>query len=110
MPLFALYVSGLVWLGFYWRDHAVFNLATVRYLPVLLIVYTGICFLSNWQVRSRWMILYPYYSLAQVVVMPFAGMVWCVSYMARNRASGRFKFGFRRGSYTEPARLDKARA
>jgi cellulose synthase/poly-beta-1,6-N-acetylglucosamine synthase-like glycosyltransferase len=110
MPLFALYFTGLVWLGLYARNQAVLSLATARYLPVLFIIYTAICVASNWQVRSRWMILYPYYSLAQVVMMPVAGMVWCLTYMAKNRASGRFKFGFRRGSYTPPPRLDQAHA
>lgn len=102
MPLFALYFTGVVWLVLYWRVSDIARLETVRYVPLLIVAYTAICFLSNWQVRSPWMILFPYYSLLQVVLMPLTGAFWCLRYMVVNRTLGRFKFGFRKGGYSPP--------
>ena len=59
---------------------------------------------TNWPVRSRWMILFPYYSLLQVLLMPIPGAFWCLKYMLVNRTSGRYKFGFRRGRYVRAGR------
>jgi hypothetical protein len=48
------------------------------------------------------MILFPYYSLVQVLLMPFIGAFWCLKYMLVNRTSGRYKFGLRKGRYSAP--------
>jgi hypothetical protein len=103
MPLFTMYFTVMVWLAFYWRTSDVARLETFRYLPIVIVAYTAICYLSNWQVRSRWMVLFPYYSLAQVVLMPVTGALWCLKYMVVHRTAGRYKFGFRRGRYSASA-------
>jgi hypothetical protein len=67
-----------------------------------MLAYTLACVVTNWPVRSRWMILFPYYSLLQVMVMPWAGSFWFVQYAIRHRKNPRFRFGFARGRYVEP--------
>lgn len=99
MPVFLLYFTGLVWLGMFWRTEHVIGLESFRFAPMLVLFYTGLCYLTNWQVRSRWMILFPYYSLIQVLIMPLAGAYWCLKYMIVHRTTGRYKFGIRRGRY-----------
>jgi hypothetical protein len=103
MPLYLAYYLGLVWLGAYWRLGGGLHLGSVPYfLPTLLLLYTAICFATNWPVRSRWMLLFPYYALLQVMLMPAVGAIRCLTYVAKHRKNPRFKLGFRRGRYVAP--------
>ena len=68
-----------------------------------MLLYTAICFATNWPARSRWMLFFPYYSLLQVTLMPVVGGIWCVTYTIRRRKNPRFKIGFRRGRYLTPS-------
>jgi hypothetical protein len=103
MPLYLAYYLGLVWLGLYWKLTGGLQLGPLpSYIPSLLILYTAICFATNWPARSRWMLLFPYYSLLQVMLMPTLGAIWCVTYAVGHRKNPRFKFGFRRGRYVTP--------
>jgi len=103
MPGYLFYYLGLVWIALYWKVEGDFHVERLAYyLPSLMIVYTAACVLTNWPVRSRWMILFPYYSLAQVIVMPWAGSLWFIQYAVRHRKNPRFRFGFGRGRYVEP--------
>jgi len=103
MPGYLFYYLGLVWIGLYWKVEADFDVGRIAYyLPTLMVVYTLVCVLTNWPVRSKWMILFPYYSLAQVMVMPVAGSCWFIQYAIRHRKNPRFRFSFGRGRYYEP--------
>ena len=103
MPGYLFYYLGLVWIGLYWKVQGDFNPERVAYyLPTLMVAYTIVCVVTNWPVRSKWMILFPYYSLAQVMVMPLAGSVWFIQYAVRKRKNPRFRFSFGRGRYDAP--------
>jgi len=103
MPGYLFYYLGLVWIGLYWKVAGDFHVLRIAYyLPTLMLAYTVACVLTNWQVRSRWMILFPYYSILQVMVMPLAGSLWFVAYAVRKRKNPRFRFGFGRNRYFEP--------
>ena len=103
MPGYLFYYVFLVWIGVWWKVQADLRVdQLVLYLPTLMIAYTVACVVTNWPVRSRWMILFPYYSLLQVMVMPLAGSAWFVQYAIRHRKNPRFRFGFARGRYVEP--------
>jgi hypothetical protein len=43
--------------------------------PIVLLVYMFITYFANWKVRSRWMLLFPFYALFQVIVI-----IWCGAY------------------------------
>ena len=68
-----------------------------RELPLVLVAYVLVTFISNIQVRSRWMLVFPIYALAQSLVMPPLGVVRYVQLVRRNGSLGRFRFGYRRG-------------
>ena len=62
-PVTFFYTSGLVWLLCLAKWGEFRNPAHIVYtLPFILLIYTGLCAASSWQVRSRWMIAFPYYS------------------------------------------------
>lgn len=103
MPGYLFYYVFLVWIGLWWKVQDQLDVGRlVLYLPTLMIAYTVACIVTNWPVRSRWMILFPYYSLLQVMLMPWAGSIWFIQYAIRHRKNPRFRFSFGRGRYVEP--------
>ncbi len=99
-PLTFVYTACVVWLLWVakWNELGdPRHLAAI--LPFILVVYTGVCFFSNWTVRSRWMVLYPYYALFQVLVLPPLGTLYYAKSWYGNRTlkpPGRYRIGFRR--------------
>ena len=83
LPLFLAYFGICVWLTFAWKWDVMRSVESLKLLPVLIVFYTAICVVTNWPVRSRWMILFPYYSLLQVLLMPIPGALWCLKVHAR---------------------------
>jgi cellulose synthase/poly-beta-1,6-N-acetylglucosamine synthase-like glycosyltransferase len=71
--------------------------ALPRELPLVLAVYVFVTFITNLQVRSWWMIVYPVYALAQSLVMPLLGAGYYVVLACRSRRIGRYRFAYRRG-------------
>jgi cellulose synthase/poly-beta-1,6-N-acetylglucosamine synthase-like glycosyltransferase len=78
-----------------------------RELPLVLVVYVFVTFITNLQVRSWWMIIYPIYALTQSLVMPLIGAGYFVVLACRRGRLGRYRFGYRRG--TPPATLERLR-
>lgn len=99
-PLTFVYTCCVVWLlwAAKWNE-----LLDVRHiaaiLPFVVLLYTGVCFFSNWSVRSRWMVLYPYYALLQALVLPPLGALYYL-HLWHKRGTlappGRYKIGFKR--------------
>ncbi|MEW6583164.1 MAG: glycosyltransferase family 2 protein [Actinomycetota bacterium] len=88
-PIWSLYYLGLVYLLLAGKLNATLTDPTV--LPTLTLVYVVLTLLANWPVRSRWMIVFPFYSLAQALVMPAVGFVHWVRVLASTRAHGRYR-------------------
>ena len=100
-PISLVYRVALVWLLLYGKIHA---LATAeRLLPLVILLYTGVLLVSNWSVRSRWMILYPYYALVQALVLPLVGLLEYVRVARASGSLGRYRVPRRRRSVTTPA-------
>jgi hypothetical protein len=71
VPADVLYTVCVVWLLWIAKWHELVDVGHIAaILPFILLLYTGVCFFSNWTVRSRWMVMYPYYALFQALVMP----------------------------------------
>lgn len=87
--IWVLYYLGLVWVLLSGKIVSV--VLEYRYIPLLIVAYTAVTYLANWQVRSRWMILFPYYALAQVLVMPVMGALYYLRLCAKSRRSGRYR-------------------
>ena len=99
-PLTFLYTVCIVWLLWIGKWHELSSYHHVlAILPFVVLVYTGVCIASNWSVRSRWMILYPYYALFQALVMPLLGAFYYLHLWRKQgtlKPPGRYRIGFRR--------------
>jgi len=67
-------------------------------LPLVLAVYVLVTFISNLQVRSWWMLVFPLYALMQSMLMPLAGVCHYVVLARRQGRLGRYEFRYRRGT------------
>ena len=100
-PWWAIYYAGLVWVGVYFKADSlgiIFRhpLHVLMVLPLLLAVYALVTLVSNLQVRSRLMIVYPLYAFVQSILMPPVGLVWFLWLLVKTRRPGRYRFGYRR--------------
>jgi hypothetical protein len=71
--------------------------ALPKEVPLVLLVYAFVTFISNIQVRSRWMLVFPIYALLQSLVMPVLGAAYYFVLARRVGTLGRYRFGYRRG-------------
>ena len=83
---------------------------TSHELPLVLVVYVFVTFISNIQVRSWWMLVFPIYALAQSLVMPLARACYYVVLARRTGSLGRYQFGYRRGMPAATLERGAARA
>jgi hypothetical protein len=93
-PLALLYRVVLVWVLYLGKTQALAE--SWRLLPIIVVAYTGVTIVSNWSVRSRWMIVYPYYALAQSLTMPVAGAIEYARVAIGHRSLGRYRMPRRR--------------
>jgi cellulose synthase/poly-beta-1,6-N-acetylglucosamine synthase-like glycosyltransferase len=107
-PLTLLYSAALVWLLFVGK--VVTLDGAFRRLPLLIVLYTALTTLANWQIRNRWLVFYPYYALAQAIVMPPLGVVHYVRTAVERRSLGRYRIPLRRQRLTtsRSARFDRS--
>jgi hypothetical protein len=98
LPLLTAYLLLAVFGSVYFKWWGMIDVRALPYqLPLVLAVYAFVTFVSNLQVRSWWMIVFPIYALTQSLVMPFLGACQYVVVACRLRALGRYRFGYRRG-------------
>ncbi|SEH12460.1 glycosyltransferase [Thermoleophilum album] len=91
-PALAVYNLCLIYILFEGKWHDIFVYTHV--LPTLILVYTLMTTITNWPVRSRWLIAFPYYSLIQVLVMPPVGAYYYVRTRIRWKRPGRYRIEF----------------
>src|SRR5207244_6059969 len=76
------------------------NLIDLKALPAIVpmsyVAYLAVTFISNFQVRSRWMLAFPLYGLLQATLMPALGACQYLTLAIRRRQIGRYRFGYRR--------------
>jgi hypothetical protein len=98
-PVMALYASAGIWSSLYWKWWGMIDWHTLQYtLPFLWFVYVLLTYLVNFRVRSRYMLLLPFYALLQSMLMTPAGVVTYLILARRYRNFGRYHFGYRRPS------------
>jgi hypothetical protein len=98
-PVMALYASAGIWSSLYWKWWGMIDWhALPQTVGILWAFYVVATFVANIQVRSRYMLLVPFYALVQGMVMPVAG-AYTYLRLARSRCDlGRYRFGYRRRS------------
>lgn len=100
-PWWAIYYLGLVWVGVYFKSESVALLwerpaQVAAVFPVLIVVYGFVTLVSNLQVRSPLMAVYPVYALVQSILMPPIGLAWYLWLLCKSKNPGRYRFGYRR--------------
>jgi cellulose synthase/poly-beta-1,6-N-acetylglucosamine synthase-like glycosyltransferase len=100
MPSWAVYYGLLVWAGlfFKWYSLATFPDARTAGLSLLALwgLYAAITFVSNLQVATWRMLIFPPYALFQCLLMPIVGIVLYPVFCIRAGGFGRYRFGYRR--------------
>src|SRR5207253_3113017 len=79
-------------------------------LPLVLATYALVTFVSNVQVRSPWMLVFPLYALSQSLVMPVLGAYQYAVLARRAGRAGRDRRGRVRGEGAAARRDDRPRA
>jgi cellulose synthase/poly-beta-1,6-N-acetylglucosamine synthase-like glycosyltransferase len=99
-PLTFAYTVCVVWLLWEAKWQELFDVHHVAaILPFVVLLYTGVCLFSNWSVRSRWMVVFPYYALFQALVLPPLGALYYLWLWCKRRTlkpPGRYRIGLRR--------------
>jgi cellulose synthase/poly-beta-1,6-N-acetylglucosamine synthase-like glycosyltransferase len=99
-PLTFAYTVCVVWLLWEAKWQELFDVRHVAaILPFVVLLYTGVCLFSNWSVRSRWMVVFPYYALFQALVLPPLGALYYLWLWCKRRTlkpPGRYRIGLRR--------------
>ena len=97
LPVLTSYYLVAIWASLYFKWWTMLHpAAVVSSLPVVYAAYLFVTATSNLQVLSPWMIVFPFYALAQVLVMPLLGAVKYVELARRRGRLGRYRFGYRR--------------
>jgi Glycosyl transferase family group 2 len=97
LPVLTSYYLVAIWVSLYFKWWTLINPhELVRTLPIVMAAYVVVTVISNLQVISPWMIVFPIYSLAQVTVMPLVGAAYYVILAHRKGRIGRYGFGYRR--------------
>ncbi len=60
-------------------------------IPIILAIYMFITYFANWKVRSKWMILFPFYALFQVLVLVWFGIFRYFETVKRSRNIGKIR-------------------
>ncbi len=110
LPVMTLYSLAVIWASFYFRWwNSVDWRSLVATLPMLYISYLVVTLVSNVQVASPWMLVFPFYALAQAMVLPPLGAITYATLAWQRHDLGRYRFGFRRSRRPERAAQPKQR-
>ena len=71
-PIYALYFTLLIFIMLPFKVYELFFHWFV--IPFLMLFYIMVLFVSNWEIRSKYMFIFPFYSLIQVILFPFMGI------------------------------------
>ena len=97
LPVLTSYYLTAIWVSVYFKWWAMLDLRAMAYtLPVVFGAYIFVTAITNLQVLSPWMLVFPAYSLVQVLIMPPIGAVYYVVLACRRGRIGRYGFGYRR--------------
>jgi hypothetical protein len=97
LPVLTSYYLLAIWALWYVKSWTTLSPdAFLSSLPVAYLAYLFVTLMSNLQVASPWMVVFPFYALAQVLVMPPLGAAKYIELAWRRRRIGRYRFGYRR--------------
>ncbi|HLE48509.1 MAG TPA: glycosyltransferase family 2 protein [Patescibacteria group bacterium] len=72
-----------------------FELLTKPHLiPLIMAVYFLITFIANWKVKSRWMLLFPFYALFQIIIIIWFGIYRYLTTVIKSRNVGKIRMQY----------------
>jgi cellulose synthase/poly-beta-1,6-N-acetylglucosamine synthase-like glycosyltransferase len=111
LPLFTLYTVVAIWTSVFYRWWGMVDWSSLpRELPLIMAVYLLVTLISNWQVRSWWMLAMPLYAGVQGLVLPPLGAITYARLAWRRRRLGRYRFSYRRSKREPLPPLPRRRA
>ncbi len=63
-------------------------------IPLILSIYVLITYFANWKVRSKWMLIFPFYALFQVLVLVWCGIYRYFQTVKRSQNIGKIKMTY----------------
>jgi len=110
LPVMTFYSLSTVWLSIYFKLWTLIDVHALPHaLPLIFAAYVMVTVVSNLQVLSPWMLVFPAYSMVQVFLMPILGAMYYVVLARRHGRLGRYGFGYLRRR-VQPPRVAAARA
>jgi cellulose synthase/poly-beta-1,6-N-acetylglucosamine synthase-like glycosyltransferase len=97
LPALTSYYIAVIWASLYFKWWTLIDVSQlIHTMPLVIASYIFVTAVSNLQVLSPWMLVFPFYSLAQVLIMPPIGAIRYVVLARRRKSLGRYGFGYRR--------------
>jgi hypothetical protein len=97
LPVLTSYYLVAIWATWYVKWWTMLSPgALLSSLPYVYCAYLFVTVTANLQVASPWMVVFPFYALVQVLVMPVFGALTYLGLARRRRRVGRYGFGYRR--------------
>jgi hypothetical protein len=97
LPVLTSYYLIVVWVSLYFKWWTMIDPRNlIATLPLVIVAYVIVTGISNLQVLTPWMLVFPFYSLVQVLIMPPVGALYYFVLAKRRRRLGRYGFGYRR--------------
>jgi len=107
LPVLTSYYLAAIWVSLYFKWWTMLDpRAVLATLPLVIVAYIIVTAVSNLQVLSPWMLVFPFYSLAQVLIMPPLGALHYFVIARRRGRLGRYGFGYVRRRPDELRSLD----
>jgi cellulose synthase/poly-beta-1,6-N-acetylglucosamine synthase-like glycosyltransferase len=110
LPWWSLYNLAILWMTIHlhpWSYASVVLHPSGSFvgLAALVVVVAAVTTLvSNWQVRTPLMAVFPFYAMLQSTMIVSVGAFWYLRLLAKSRNFGRYRFGLRRCKLVLPAR------
>jgi cellulose synthase/poly-beta-1,6-N-acetylglucosamine synthase-like glycosyltransferase len=103
LPVLTSYYIAVVWVSLYFKWWTMLDAeSVVTTLPLVILAYIVVTAISNLQVLSPWMLVFPVYALLQILVMPLVGAIYYIVLARRRKTLGRYRFGHRRPRRATP--------
>lgn len=99
-PVYSFYFTFLIFLMLPFK---IFELILHWYvLPFIILFYILMMFVINWEIRSKYMFLFPFYSLSQVLLFPILGIYRYTTTVIKTKNFGVMKVHYKKDYH--PAR------
>ncbi|GEM_PF-3356210 len=94
-PIYSFYFTVIIFLMLPFK---IYELIIHWYIiPFLYLFYLVVMVLTNWEFKNRYMLLFPFYSLFQVIVLPICGIIRYIKTVHRTKNIGMMKIHYKQG-------------